>query len=307
MKRILVNRVLRLLPDKLFLSVKYWAKMHKILDLNNPQTFTEKMQWLKLYNRNPEYTKLVDKYEAKIFISSVVGEKYVVPTLGIWDRFEEIDFDSLPEQFVLKCTHDSGGLVICREKSSFDIESARKKIKDCLKTNYFWHSREWPYKNIRPRIIAEEYLEEVEHTETYIEKQEFQCNSNQPAKIEHLTDYKFFCFNGEPKIMYCSKDMSKMPRTDFFDMQYSRLPIRMRDPNSEHIPPKPAHFEEMKRLAAQLAKGHPHLRVDFYEVGKQIYIGELTFFHCSGFVKITPNEWDKIMGDWIKLPPKCSQ
>lgn len=254
------------------------------INLDNPKTYNDKLQWLKLHDRKPEYTTMVDKYAAKDYIASKIGSEHIIPTLGVWKKFKDIDFDSLPNQFVLKSTHDCGGLVICKDKSKLDKREAKEKIERCLKRNYFWNGREWPYKNVKPRIIAEKYMKD--------------------DKTDWLVDYKFFCFNGEPKFMYCSMDKADDPRTDFFDMDYNRLDMRMRDPNSEIPPPKPEKFEEMKALAKILCKDIPHIRVDFYQVNNQVYAGELTFYHMGGFTKIYPEKWMDILGDWIKLPSK---
>lgn len=280
------------MPDKLYLKLCYKCKLGKNLNLKNPQSFNEKLQWLKLYDRRPEYIAMVDKYAVKDYVASIIGAEYIIPTLGVWDRFEDIDFDSLPNQFVLKCTHDSGGLVICKDKTEFNIKEAQKKLNRHLKKNYFYSCREWPYKNVKPRIIAEEYLEEKTN----------QSDNTITESSECLTDYKFFCFNGVPEIFYISKDHSDNPTTDFFDMDFNSLPIKMRDPNSEILPEKPINFEKMKEFAQILSEGIAHLRVDFYSVDNHIYVGELTFYHCSGFAPITPSEWDYKMGEWIKLP-----
>ena len=271
------NRV----ADDVFLKNKFKISFGYDLDLDNPKTFNEKLQWLKLYDRKPEYTRMVDKYEAKGYVAERIGEEYIIPTLGVWDRFDDIDFESLPNQFVLKCTHDSGGLVICKDKSKLDIKSAKRKINKCLKCNYYWQGREWQYKDVNPRIIAEKFMTDGDK--------------------ECLTDYKFFCFGGEPKFMYRSMDKAQDPRTDFFDMDYNRLNMRMRDPNSDIIPQKPECFEEMKRLAKILSAGIPHLRVDFYEIEGKIYFRELTFYHCGGFSKIYPEKWMDTLGEWIDL------
>ena len=275
------ENILRYLPDAFFIKWKYRVSMHESLNLKNPTTYNEKLQWLKLHNRKPIYTDMVDKYKAKEYIAERIGEEYIIPTLGVWDSFDEIDFDALPNQFVLKCTHDSGGLVIVKDKSQLDKEKARKKIKKCLKRNFFYSGREWPYKNVKPRIIAEVYMED--------------------SADDALTDYKFFCFHGEAKIMYISKDHGKDPRTDFFDMEFNHLPILARDPNAEVPPTKPAQFEQMKHIAEILSKDIPHLRVDFYLINDKIYVGELTFYHMSGFTRVQPDEWNKKMGDWIDL------
>ena len=270
------------MPDKPYLDLLYWARLGKGLNLKTPRTFNEKQQWLKLYNRKPEYTAMVDKYEAKLHIASIVGEEYVIPTLGVWDRFEDIDFDVLPNQFVLKCTHDSGCFILCRDKSKLDLAAAEKKIKKSLDVNYFFHGREWPYKNVKPRIIAEEYVEDTAN--------------------DALTDYKFYCFHGTPKIMYISKDHGKEPFTDFFDMEFNHLPIIIQDPNAEVMPRRPEQFDRMKQFAEILSRNIPFLRVDFYEVSGKLYVGELTFFDGSGFELVEPKEWDEQMGAWIKLP-----
>ena len=272
----------RWLPDRPFLHLMYWARLEKHLNLKNPKTFNEKLQWLKLHNRRSEYTQMVDKYGAKKYIADKIGEAYLIPTLGLWERFEDIDFDALPERFMLKSTHDSGGFVICRDKSKLDIVAAEKKIKKSLRTNYFFHGREWPYKNVKPRIIAEQFLEDTAD--------------------DALTDYKFYCFHGTPKIMYISKDHGREPYTDFFDMEFNHLPLQILDPNAAVTPPKPVQFEKMKQFATMLSENVPFLRVDFYEVNGALYVGELTFFDGSGFDRIEPEEWDEKMGSWINLP-----
>ena len=273
------------LSDKEFLCRKFHAKLGYDLDLNNPQTFNEKIQWLKLYDRKPLYITMVDKYAVKDYVASVIGEQYIIPTLGVWDNFDDIDFDSLPNQFVLKCTHDSGGLVIVKDKNKMDLKKAKKKINKSLKRNFYYIGREWPYKNVKPRILAEEYLEDRETSE--------------------LRDYKFFCFNGEAKALFVASDRQN-PTTDtkfdFFDMQFHHLNFTNGHPNSEKVISKPSTFEEMKRLAETLSQNIPHVRVDFYEVDGKVYFGELTFSHWSGFVPFDPPEWDKIFGDWIILP-----
>ena len=276
---------LSFISDEKYLKLMYWANTGKKLNLEKPVTFNEKLQWLKLYNQNPEYSKMVDKYEAKNWITEKIGDEFIIPTLGVWDTFDEIDFDKLPNQFVLKCTHDSGGLVICKDKRTLDKAKAKKKIEASLKRNYFLVGREYPYKAVKPRIIAEKYM----------------VDSNSKEKEECLTDYKFFCFDGQPKIVYVGKDKSEDPRTDFFNMNFEHLPIRMRDPNADVAPEKPVMFEKMKSLAGILSKGCPHLRVDFYLINNQIYVGELTFYHCSGFTEVKPDEWNNIMGSWIDL------
>lgn len=276
--------VFRVLPDKLYLKWLYRAKFHRKLDLQNPKTFNEKIQWLKLYTRKPIYTMMVDKHEVKDYVAEKIGSEYIIPTLGVWDKFEDIDFDKLPDQFVLKCTHDSGGLIICRDKAQFNKELAKRKIKKCFKKNYFWQGREWPYKYVKPRILAETYIEDETTGE--------------------LPDYKFFAFDGKVKAMFIATERHSTEETkfDFFDANFEHLPFTNGHPNAEKMPQKPQNFELMKALAEKLSKGIPQVRVDFYEVNGKVYFGELTFSHWSGLVPFNPPEWDEKMGEWIYLP-----
>ena len=281
----LIFKVCRFIPDKLWIQIKYRMFFGHFCNLQTPRTYNEKLQWLKLYNRKPEYTQMVDKYEAKKYVADIIGEQYIIPTLGVWDRFEDIDFDTLPNRFVLKCTHDSGGLVICRDKSKLDISEARKIINKSLNRNYYYMHREWPYKNVRPQIIAEKYMEDESGYE--------------------LKDYKWFCFDGVPKALYIAKDRGvegEETKFDFYDEEFNHLPFTNGHPNSTHCRLKPQGFEKMKELAAKLSQGHPHLRVDFYDINGKIYLGELTFYHWSGMVPFEPEEWDYKFGEWIKLP-----
>ena len=271
------------MSDKKYLIKEYNATMGKKLNLDNPITYSEKLQWLKLNDRKDIYTTMVDKCKAKQFVSDIVGEEHTIPTIGIWDSFEEINFDKLPNQFVLKCNHDSGSIVICRDKSKLDLSKTKKIIEKSLKRNYFLVHREWPYKNIERKIMCEPLLHDDGDENSW------------------LVDYKFFCFNGEPKLCYISRDRSENPTTDFFDMDFNHLPFRMKDPNSIVPPPKPDCFEQMKEISKKLSKGIPHLRVDFYYVNNHIYVGELTFYHCAGFVNIVPDEWNYKLGNMIDL------
>lgn len=278
------REMLNWINDETYLKIAYRIKMGKKLNLDSPVTFNEKLQWLKLYDRRPEYTTMVDKYEVKKWVSAKIGEEYIIPTLGVWDKFDDINFNKLPEQFVLKCTHDSGGLVICKDKSKFDQQKARKKIETCLKHNFFWGQREWPYKNVKPRIIAEPYMED--------------------ADTKDLRDYKIFTFNGQVKALFIATDRESKEETkfDFFDANFRHLAFTNGHPNANVQPKKPKTFEKMKELAAQLSKGIPQVRVDFYEVNGKIYFGEMTFFHWSGMVPFNPEKWDRIFGEWIELP-----
>lgn len=270
-----------------FVKRRYRYDVGRELDLNNPVTYTEKLQWLKLYDHRPEYTIMVDKYEVKKYVAEKIGQEYVIPLLGVWDRPEDIDFDALPERFVLKTTHDSGSYVICKDKNVLDISAARYRMAKFLKRKYYDCNREWPYKNVKPRIIAEEYMED----ETYKE----------------LRDYKFFTFGGVPKVLYIAQGRGKGEPTvaDFFDMDFKHLPFTIDHDMADVPPEKPECFELMKELAAKLSEGTPQLRVDFYEVNGKVYFGEMTFFHCSGLTPFHPEEWDRIFGDWVILPTKC--
>ncbi len=275
----------RFLDDESYLKMMYRCRFGKKLDLQHPKTFNEKIQWLKLHNRDPLYTKLVDKYEVKKYVADKIGEEYIIPTLGIWDSFDDIDFHSLPGQFVLKCTHDSGGVVICRDKENLDMGAARKKICRSLKRNYYWAGREWPYKNVKPRIIAEKYLED---------------------KSEYgLKDYKFFCFDALVKALFVATDrMNQKTETkfDFFDAEFRRLPLKNGHPNGEEPVRCPESFGQMKKLVEMIARDIPHARVDFYDVDGRIYFGEITFYHWSGLVPFEPEKWDTIFGEWIRIP-----
>ena len=272
------------LSDESYLTRQYGVHFGKNLDLKNPKTFNEKLQWLKIYDRKPEYTTMVDKFAVKQFVANMIGQEYIIPTLGVWNHFDEIDFAKLPEQFVLKCTHDSGGLVICKDKSSFDRKAAREKIERCLRRNYYWSGREWPYKNVPPRIIAEKFM--------------------QDDFAQDLQDYKLMCFNGKVKATFvCSDRFSKEGlRVTFYDTDWKRMPFQRHYPASETEIPKPKSYEEMVSLAETLAKEIPFLRVDFYEIKGKPYFGELTFYPGSGLEEFTPESADRMLGDWIKIP-----
>ena len=278
--------LLNWIPDELYIRIQFRLAMGVWPDLKDPKTFNEKLQWLKLHDRNPLYTTLVDKYAVRRYIAEKIGEEYLIPLVGgPWDRAEEIDFDALPEQFVLKCNHDSGGVVVCRDKSSLNIEKTKKFLNRRLKRNFFHTNREWPYKNVEPCIVAEKLI----------------IDSKWP---EVLRDYKFFCFNGIPRLMYIASDGSRDPRTDFFDMNFNHINIKMRDRSFDELPEKPELFGEMKRIATVLSEGLNHVRADFYVVDGRMYVGELTLYHCSGLVKINPPEWDEKIGAWLELPSK---
>lgn len=282
-----LKALLRLCSDKTFIKIKWRGRrMPYCLNLKNPRTFNEKLQWIKLYDHNPLYTTLVDKYKVKSYVTERVGADYVIPLLGAWDSVDDIEWDKLPNQFVVKCSHDCGGMVICKDKSKLDINKATEKLRRAFSKNYYYEGREWPYKNVLPKVFAEAYMED---------------------EFGELRDYKFFCFDGEVKAMFIASDRQtagEEVKFDFFDVDFNHLPFTQGHPNAKQLPEKPKGFDEMKRLAAQLSKGLPEVRVDFYDVNGQIYFGEFTFFHFGGMVKFNPVEWDYKFGEWIKLPTK---
>lgn len=277
--------LIRICSDKSFLRIKWFARrMPYKLNLKNPQTFNEKLQWIKLYDHNPLYTTLVDKYRVKEYVGDRVGYDHVIPLLGAWDCVDDIEWGNLPQQFVLKVNHDCGGHVICKDKSKLNIQEAIKKLKNAFERNYYFEGREWPYKNVQPKVFAETYVED---------------------EFGELRDYKFFCFDGEVKAMFIASDRQKKDeevKFDYFDADFNHLPFIQGHPNANELPVKPKGFEEMKQLAAKLSKGLPEVRVDFYDVKGHVYFGEFTLFHFGGMVPFNPTEWDYTFGEWIKLP-----
>ena len=269
------------MPDKWYLSLIFRSKMGYWMNWKNPKTFNEKLQWLKIHDRNPLYTTLVDKYEVRKYIAEKIGEEYLIPLLGVWNSPNEIDFKTLPNQFVLKCTHDSGSVIICKDKANFNTEKAKKHLKDHLAINYYYSAREWPYKNVKPRIIAEKYIEDENH---------------------ELNDYKFFCFNGKVKFLQVDYDRFTEHHRNLYDPQWNQLPFSIQYPSKKNtIIKKPRGYEEMLKIAEALSKGFPHARIDFYGINGSIYFGEITFYHGAGFEQFTPSEWDEKMGNLIKL------
>ena len=280
--RLKILNFLRFIPDEIMLKIEYKMKIGKKLNLKTPITFNEKIQWLKLNDRNPLYTKMADKYAVREYIKEKIGEKYLVPLYGIWNNVDEIPFNNLPKEFVLKCTHDSGSVILCQDKNNLDINKAKKKLKDRLKKNSFWYGREWVYKDIKPKIIAEKYLKDEKNT--------------------YLPVYKFFCFNGEPKIIQSiQNDKQNNETIDYFDIRWNLLNIKQRFPNSEKPFQKPQELNEMLEIAKKLSKDLIFLRVDLYIVNKRIYFSENTFYPDAGYSVFEPEEWDKKLGNWINL------
>ena len=271
------------LSDKKFIEYRFLSEMGYKLNLKSPQTFNEKLQWLKLYDRNPEYTKMVDKYEVREYIKEKIGEEYLIPLIGVYDKFDDIDFDKLSNQFVIKCNHDFGGLIICKDKNRLDIETARKKINRSLKTNYYYSGREWPYKNVKPKILIEKYMEDSNKSD--------------------LIDYKLFCFNGIPKIvLVCSERFSSSNMCEtWFDMNWKLIDMTESGHRVDSTISKPKQLKKMVELSKKLSKNIPFIRVDWYEIGDKLYFGELTFYPASGFEKFEPKEWNKKIGDMLSI------
>lgn len=289
-----LQKISCLVSDKPYLEMMYWLNMGKKLNLKNPVTFNEKLQWLKLYNHNPAYTVMVDKVKAKEYVAKLIGEEHIIPTLGVWDDPDDIDFDALPNQFVLKCNHNSGtGMCICRDKSKLDIEKVKAELRKGLKENYFMRWREWPYKNVPRKILAEKFMVDTEQNVEAITK----------GKLEELNDYKIFCFNGEPKVLFVASDRANKVCFDYYDINLKHLDLKQGGDNYHGEVKLPKHFEEMKQLAAKISQGIPHVRTDFYEINDEVYFGELTFFDSTGMAKFTPEEWDEKLGKLIVLPP----
>lgn len=276
--------VLRFFNDEHYLKIKYKIEMGKKLKLDNPTTFNEKLQWLKLNDRKDIYTTMVDKYEAKKYVSNIIGEEYIIPTLGIYDEFDDIDFEKLPNQFVIKCTHDSGGLVICTDKTNFNKKQAKDKINKCLKKNFYNNFREWPYKNVKPRIIIEEFIG------------------------ENLIDYRIYCFNGKAKYVYMyinnlqnSNEKPEPECCNIYDMNWKLQEFHQKSLPTKEKYDKPKELENMKEIAEKLSKDTKFLRVDFYLKRGQILFGEMTFFPGAGFSKFYPEKYDDKLGEELKI------
>lgn len=273
------------LSDEKYIEKEFKLRMGYNIDLQNPKTFNEKLQWLKLYDRDTKYTKMVDKIAVKEYISKFIGEEYVIPTIEVYEKFDNIDFDKLPNQFVMKCAHDSGGIIICKDKKNLDINSARKKINKSLKNNYYYKHREWPYKNVKPRIIIEKYLDDGENSQ--------------------LNDYKIMCFSGKAKCSFVcterdNKDLGLA--VTFFNLNWEKMPFERHYRTSNKKIKKPENYDKMIELSEKLSKNIPFVRVDWYDINGKLYFGELTFFPGAGLEEFTPVEWDYKLGEMIELP-----
>lgn len=270
------------MSDELFLKLYFYCVMGYKLDLENPNTYNEKLQWLKLYERKKEFCNLVDKYEVREYIKSTIGEKYLVPLIGLYNNEEEIEWNELPEEFVLKCTHSSASVIICKNKSGMVEDIEKRKLKKWLKKNIFYYGREWPYKDLKPRIVCEKLMKDK--------------NGELPK------DYKIFCFNGEPKAISVHDGRFTNEYThDIYDVNWEKIDVERGIKNSKVIKEKPKNFDEMIKISKILSKNLKHVRVDLYNLDGKIYFGELTFFTASGFQKFEPNEYDYIWGKWINI------
>lgn len=272
----------RFLSDEKYIKFMYWAKFGKKIDLDNPKSYNEKIQWLKLNKKNQLCEKLVDKYEVKKYVSDLIGEEHIIPTLGVWDSFEEISLKDLPEEgFVLKTTHDSGGVYICRSKSEYDEKKARGILDKSIKRNYYWNGREWPYKNVKPRIIAEPLLVDESGVE--------------------LKDYKVFNFNGKAKMIQVDYDRFVSHKRNLYDTEWNYIQAEIKYPTSTHKIEKPSCLDKLIELSEILSKDFIHARTDFYVIGNQIYFGEITFLHGSGYECFRPTQFGIEVGSWMNI------
>lgn len=276
---------MKVIPDKLYLTMLYEVRTGKKINWNCPKSFNEKLNWLKLYDRRPEYVKMADKYEVREYIKEKLGEEYLIPVLGIWDKAEKIDFDKLPNQFVLKCTHDSASVVICKDKKVLDQEKVIKKLNDSLKVNYFYPSREWPYKEIIPRIIAEQYMVDESHTE--------------------LKDYKIYNFNGVPELIQVDFGRFTNHERNLYSTEWEYIDEQIEYPKNPKVKiARPENLEEMLSCAKKLSEGIPSVRTDFYSINGKTYFGEITFYQEGGFGKFETESYERKLGDLITLPLK---
>lgn len=303
--------------DRTYLKILFYLKMGQKLNLNNPQTFNEKLQWLKLNDKNPEYTRMVDKVAVKDYVMEKIGREYLIPTLGVWDSVDDIDFDSLPSRFVLKCSHNSGGIVVCKDKNKLDVKKVKVRLKKELNTNYYQLYREWPYKNVPRRILAERLMTDSHNVNDSIEYKTMSSNDkvntyfvypsrNNEEDLKDLRDFKFFCFNGVPYLCQVISNRSTDEKIDFYDMNWHRLIglIGLIGLN-EHIHNSvseincPISFIKMKKIAVALSQNIPFVRIDLYEIDGKPYFGEITFYPAAGFGDFRPKEWNYKLGKMI--------
>lgn len=275
--------ITKCIPDRLYIQLLFFRHLHKRINLEQPKAFNEKLQWLKLYDRNPEYTKMVDKYAVKQYVSEKIGSEFIIPTLGVWDNPEDINFSDLPDRFVLKWNHDSGSIVICTDKSILDKREAVSRLKSRQKFSGFWYAREWPYKDVVPKVIAEKYIED---------------------SSGYLNDYKLMCFNGKVRCSFVCTDRFSGDglKVTFYDRSWNQMPFSRHYPVSDMPVPRPKNYDALVHLAEKLSEGIPFVRVDFYEVNDRVYFGEMTFYPGSGLEEFDPEKWDYVLGSWLELP-----
>lgn len=279
----MIKKCPHLMSDKFYLSVLWKMVMGYELDWNHPKTFNEKLQWLKLHDRNPLYTTLVDKYRVKQWVAERIGEQYVIPTLAVYNSVDEINLNELPDKFVLKCNHDSGSVVICKDKADFDLDAAKQKLGAALKKNFYWEAREWPYKNVKRCVFAEQYMADSFESEV-------------------LTDYKFFTFEGNPKVIQVDYDRFKWHKRNLYDTAWKYIEAGIQYPSDpDHVIDKPRALDEMLGLCQEIGKKFKQIRIDLYLVDNKVYFGELTFFHGGGFEHFRPEEFGLQMGEYVQL------
>ena len=292
-KEWLLDYIFSLIPDGMYLKFKYRVVMHKKLNLKTPITFNEKIQWLKLYNRKPEYTTMVDKYAVKDFVASKIGWKYIIPTLNVWNSSDEIEWDRLPNEFVLKTTHGGGnmGVIVVKDKNNINKKEIVYKLNKALKLDLYKRNREWPYKYVKKRIIAEKFMKD------------------NTSNDKDLSDYKFYCFNGEPKYCQVIRDRNSKETIDFYDMKWNHMPFVGLNPigkdgfeNGTSPVPKPIHLDKMIEICQKLSCNIPFVRIDLYLINNSIFFGEITFYPASGIGTFSPEEWSLKLGKMIELP-----
>lgn len=276
--------LLNFVPDALFLRLQYYLKLGRRLNLAQPSLYNEKLQWLKLHDHRPEYCTYVDKLAVRDYVAAKAGEKYLIPLIAACERVDQIDWDALPQRFVIKCTHGSSSNIICADKSQLDVAAAKSKLEGWMQRNWFWLSREWPYKNVRPRIIVEKFMGGADGSVPY--------------------DYKLMCFDGEPRYIVVDADRYTGHTRNYYDTSWVKQPMRNRHPNCAHEIPRPPQLEEMLDVARKLSQGIPHVRIDLYVVDGAVYFGEMTFFHGFGMEVFEPRAFEQHMGDLISLPGK---
>ena len=272
----------KILPDKIWISLYYRGITRKKMNWNNPKTFNEKLKWLKINDRKPIYSQMVDKYEVRKLIAEKLGKEHLFPCYGVWDRFDDIDFDKLPKEFVLKCTHDSHSVIICKDKNKIDLKKIKTKLEKALKRNFYFEGRQWPYKNVHPRIIAEKLMTDESGSD--------------------LKDYKVFCFNGEPKVIQVDSERMSNHHRNFYDVNWNYINMYIDVPNTTSSSvPKPSSLDSMLKNAKILSEGMKFLRVDFYSINGKAYFGELTFYHSGGFGRFSEEKYNELWGTWIDL------